>query len=146
MEGNAWRDGGSGTFTTIESAVNHFSPLDQYLMGLRSAAEVGAITYLATDAEFTQLIREKSPVSGLSISAVRKTASVSQIVAHEGPRVPDVSTSPKELRVAFVLLTQQGATARTSTIQKVGRYRDALVRYFSAATGWRASLDASLAP
>ncbi|MEK6302972.1 MAG: hypothetical protein AABO41_19855 [Acidobacteriota bacterium] len=142
MEGNAWRDGGSGTFTTIESAVNHFSPLDQYLMGLRSADEVGEISYLVTDEQFTQLIREKSPVSGLSVTAVRKTATVSQIVANEGPRLPDVSTSPKELRVAFVLLTQQGAGA--SVMQKIARYRDALVHYFSAATGRRASLDASL--
>ncbi len=144
MEGNAWRDAGTGTFTTIESAVNHFSPLDQYLMGLRSADEVGEIAYLVTDEEFTQLIREKSPVSGLSISAARKTTSVSQIVAHEGPRVPDVSTSPKALRVAFVLLIQQGSTTPDSTIQKIVRYRDALVRYFWAATGRRASLDASL--
>jgi hypothetical protein len=146
MEGNAWRDGATGTFTTIESAVNYFSPLDQYLMGLRSADEVGEISYLVTDEEFTQLIREKSPVRGLSISAIRKSTSVSQIIAHEGPRVPDVATSSKELRTAFVLLNEQGAPAATSTIKKVARYRDALVRYFSAATGRRASLDASLVP
>ena len=144
MEGNAWHDGGSGTFTTIESAVNHFSPLDQYLMGLRSAEEVGEIPYLVTDEDFTELIREKSPVSGLSISAARKTTSVSQIIAHEGPRVPDVSTSPKALRAAFVLLTQQGSPTPNSTIQKIARYRNALVRYFRAATGQRAELDASL--
>lgn len=144
MEGNAWRGLGSGTFTTIESAVNHFSPLDQYLMGLRPADEVGEVAYLVTDKEFTQLIREKSPVSGLSITAVRKTTSVSQIVAHEGPRVPDVSTSQKALRVAFVLLTQRGSTTPTATIQKIVRYRNALVRYFAVATGRRASLDASL--
>lgn len=144
MEGNAWRDGGSGTFTTIESAVNHFSPLDQYLMGLRSADEVGEISYLVTDEGFTQLIREKSPVSGLSISAVRKTTSVSQIIAHEGSRVPDVSTSQKEFRAAFVLLTQQASIPSASSIEKVARYRNALVRYFGAATGRRASLDGSL--
>ena len=143
MEGNAWRDGGSGTFTTVESAVNNFSPLDQYLMGLRSTDEVGEISYLVTDEAFTELIREKSPVTGLSVSALRKTATVSQIVSHEGPRVPDVATAPKELRVAFVLLTEQGSTG--STIQKIARYRDSLVRYFSVATGRRASLDASLA-
>lgn len=144
MEGNAWQDSGSGTFTTIETAVNHFSSLDQYLMGLRSADEVGEIAYLVTDGDFTQLIRDKSPVSGLSISAVRKTTSVSQIIAHEGPRVPEVSTSPKGLRAAFILLTQQGSTTPNSTIQKIARYRDALVRYFGAATGRRAELDASL--
>jgi hypothetical protein len=144
MEGNAWHDSGSGTFTTIESAVNHFSPLDQYLMGLRSAHEVGEIAYLVTDDEFTELIREKSPVSGLSISAVRKTTSVSEIIAHEGPRAPDASASPKALRAAFILLTQQGSTTPNSTIQKIARYREALVRYFRAATVQRATLDASL--
>ncbi|MFY9609090.1 MAG: hypothetical protein WAU45_10820 [Blastocatellia bacterium] len=144
MEGNAWRDSGSGTFTTIESAVNHFSPLDQYLMGLRAADEVGDIRYLVTDAAFTQLIREKSPVSGLSLSAVRKTTSVSQIIAHEGLRVPDVSSAPKELRAAFLLVNQQGSAPSASSIEKIARYRDALVRYFGAATGRRASLDASL--
>jgi hypothetical protein len=142
MEGNTWRDAGSGTFTTVESAVNYFSPLDQYLMGLRSADEVGDISYLVTDDAFTQLIREKSPVSGISVTAVRKTARVSQIIDHEGPRLPDVATSSKELRVAFVLVTEQGSTE--ATIQKIARYRDALVRYFSTATGRRASLDASL--
>jgi hypothetical protein len=143
MEGNTWRDAGSGTFTTVESAVNYFSPLDQYLMGLRSADDVGDIGYLVTDDAFTQLIREKSPVNGISVTAVRKAAKVSQIIEHEGPRLPDVATSPKELRVAFVLVTEHGSTE--STIQKIARYRDALVRYFSAATGRRASLDASLA-
>lgn len=144
MEGNAWRDGGSATFTTVESAVNYFSPLDQYLMGLRSADEVGEISYLVTDEAFTQLIREKSPVTGLSVSALRKTATVSQIVSHEGLRVPDVATAPKQLRVAFVLLTEKGSAG--SNIQKIARYRESLVSYFSAATGGRASLDASLAP
>lgn len=144
MEGNSWRDGGSGTFTTIESAVNHFSPLDQYLMGLLSADEVGEISYLVTDEEVTQLIREKSPLSGLSITAVRKKTSVAQIIAHEGPRVPDVSTAPKELRAAFILLTQQGATPAATSIEKIARYRNALVRYFRTATGQRATLDASL--
>ena len=142
MEGNAWRDGGSGTFTTVESAVNHFSPLDQYLMGLRSADDVGDISYLLTDEAFAELIREKSPVTGISISALRKTITVSQIIAHEGLRVPDAATAPKQLRAAFILLTEQETTG--STVQKIARYRDALGRYFSAATGRRASLDVSL--
>ena len=144
MEGNAWREGGGGIFTTIEGEVNYFSPLDQYLMGLRPADEVGEIPYLVTDAQVTEFLREKSPFSGFSTSAVRKTISVAQIVSREGPRIPDSTTSPKELRVAFILLTEQGTTTSSNTLQKISRYRDALVRYFSVATGERASMNASL--
>jgi hypothetical protein len=144
MEGNAWRDVGAGTFTTIESAVNYFTPLDQYLMGLRSADEVGEIPYLATDAQLTEFLREKSPISGFSMSAVRKTTSVAQIVEREGPRIPEAANAQKEFRVAFILLTEKGSVPSSATIEKISRYRDSLVRYFSVATGGRASMDALL--
>ena len=144
MEGNAWRESGGGTFTTIESAVNYFTPLDQYLMGLRSADEVGEIPYLVTDNPLTEFLRAKSPFSGFSLSAVRKTTSVAQIAEREGPRIPDSANSPKEVRVAFILLTEQGATPSKNTLEKIARYRDSLVRYFSLATGERGSMNASL--
>jgi hypothetical protein len=144
MEGNAWRDSGAGTFTTVETMVNYFTPVDQYLMGLRSPDEVGEIPYLVTDPQLTEFLREKSPFSGFSLSAVRNTTSVARIVEHEGQRIPDVANAPKELRVAFILLTEQGSTPSTATLEKISRYRDSLVRYFSLATEGRASMDASL--
>ncbi|HYV06309.1 MAG TPA: hypothetical protein VFB82_17055 [Blastocatellia bacterium] len=144
MEGNSWRGSAGSTFTTIESAVNYFSPLDQYLMGLRSADEVGDISYLETNAPLQELLREKSPVSGFSLTAARKTISLDQIVAYEGPRTPDASTAPKTFRIAFIMLTENGKPPSPSTLEKISRYRDRLVSYFSAATGRRGSLDASL--
>jgi len=145
MEGNAWTSSGGGTFTTTESAVNYFNPLDQYLMGLRPPDQVGDISYLATDSQLTEYLREKSPFSGFSMTAVRMTISLSQIISHEGERLPDSENSPKEVRVGFILLTEQGETPSTSTLEKIARYRDALVRYFSQATEGRASMNASLA-
>jgi hypothetical protein len=144
MEGNAWRESGAGTFTTIESAVNYFTPLDQYLMGLRSADEVGEIPFLVTDVQLKQFLREKSPFSGFSLSAVRKTTSTAQIVEREGPRTPDSASAPKEIRVAFILLTQKNTVPSNATLEKISRYRDSLERYFSLATGGRGSMNASL--
>jgi hypothetical protein len=144
MEGNAWRDAGAGTLTTIESEVNYFTPLDQYLMGLRSAEEVGDIPYLLTDPQLKQALREKSPVSGFSTTAMRKTTNVAQIVAHEGLRIPDVTAAPKSFRIAFILVEERGSALSSATLEKIGRYRDSLVSYFSLATGRRASLNASL--
>ncbi|HEX8089472.1 MAG TPA: hypothetical protein VF762_11495 [Blastocatellia bacterium] len=144
MEGNSWRDNGNGTFATVESAVNYFSPLDEYLMGLRPAEEVGNIPYLVTDAQLKFILREKSPVSGFSMSATRKNATVAQIVEREGVRVPAAADAPKEFRIAFILLTEQGSQPSGSTLGKMSKYSDALVRYFSVATGRLGSLNNSL--
>jgi hypothetical protein len=144
MEGNAWRDTGAGTFTTVETAVNYFTPLDQYLMGLRPADEVGEIPYLVTDPQVMEFLRDKSPLSGFSMSASRKITSVAQIIEREGPRIPDSASAPKVLRVAFILLTRQGSTASSATLEKISRYREALVRYYGLATGSRGTMDTSL--
>ncbi|HYK90714.1 MAG TPA: hypothetical protein VE398_18220 [Acidobacteriota bacterium] len=41
MEGNAWKDNGDGTFTTLEDS-QRYGRLDQYLMGLRSPENLGS--------------------------------------------------------------------------------------------------------
>ena len=144
MEGNAWREGGGNIFTTSETAVNYFSPLEQYLMGLRSPDEVPPLTYLETDAQLHELLRQKSPLSGYTLSALKRTARVEQIIEREGPRLPDVTNAPKAFRIAFILLTEPGVQASPATLQKMSEYRDALVRYFAVATDRRASLDTAL--
>jgi hypothetical protein len=45
MEGHLIQDNGNGTFT-ISDATKRYSKLDQYLMGLRSASEVGPLFYV----------------------------------------------------------------------------------------------------
>jgi hypothetical protein len=144
LEGNAWRDGGGGIFTTSETAVNYYSRLEQYLMGLRPPEEVPPFTYLETDAQLHELLRQKSPLSGYSVSAVKRTARVEQIIEREGPRLPDVTNAPKSFRIAFILLTEPGVQASSATLQKMSKYREALVRYFSVATDRLASLDSTL--
>jgi hypothetical protein len=143
MEGNAWRDRGNGVFTSIQSSANYFSPLDQYLMGLRGAEEVGEIDYLVVNDPSKYYLRVGTPESNFSVGAVRMQTSVDQIAEREGPRIPDAANSPREFRVAFILLTEQNAASPT-TIDTVNRYRRSLERYFSTATDQRASLDGSL--
>jgi hypothetical protein len=144
MEGNAWRENGNNAFATMESAANNFSPLDQYLMGLRAAENVGPIRYLAADDDLAAILHDKSPFTGFPVNATAKTVTISQIAASEGVRVPDAASAPKAFRVAFILLTPQGSPASNATIRKMDKYRDALVRYFAIATDRRASLDSQL--
>ncbi|MFL6277871.1 MAG: hypothetical protein ACJ74G_22005 [Blastocatellia bacterium] len=144
MEGNSWREGGGSLFTTSETAVNYFSRLEQYLMGLRPPAEVPPFTYLETDAQLHELLRQKSPISGYTVNAIKHTARVEQIISREGPRLPDAASAPKTFRIAFILLVEPGATASKATLQKMNAYREALARYFSVATDRLASLDTAL--
>jgi hypothetical protein len=144
MEGNAWRDNGGGIFTSTQLSANHFSELDQYLMGLRRADEVGNIPYLFVSDRSKAYLRTSTPASNFSIGADRRHTTVQQIIDREGPRIPSTEESPKTFRAAFVLLSEQNSTPANPTIDHVDRYRRSLVRYFSAATGRRASLDGSL--
>ncbi len=144
MEGNAWRNNGVGIFTTIETAVNHFSDLDLYLMGLLPADEVEDVAYLDLDEDLKELIRSRSPVTGFSMSAPQKKVSIDKIIRHEGPRAPDYSSSPKNFRVAFALIVERGKQPSQATIERLDRYRREQERYFSLATRRRASLESSL--
>jgi hypothetical protein len=144
MEGNSWKETATNTFTTQQTSANFFSELDQYLMGLRAAEEVGDIPYLVVDKQTKDIIRGKSPVNGFFITATRKITSVAHIVEREGERVPDVANSPKDFRVAFILLVERDTEASNGTIAKLDRYRDSLVRYFVPATERRATLDGSI--
>jgi hypothetical protein len=144
MEGNAWNTIAGGGFVTGQNAVNYFSPLDQYLMGLRPPDEVGDISYVVTDSSLTAFLRDKSPVAGFSISGTRKKISIQRIIDREGPRLPAADVSEKRFRVGFVLLVQPGTSPSGATLRKVENYREALVSYFSLATGRRASIDVSL--
>ena len=102
MEGNAWRDAGNGIFTTIESSANYFSDLDQYLMGLRPAEEVGKINFLVVDDPAKSTLRMNTPAVNYSVGAVHRQTSVGQIAEREGPRIPDFQNSPHDFRAAFI--------------------------------------------
>jgi hypothetical protein len=144
MEGNAWSDGASGAFRTIESSANYFNEIDQYLMGLRSPIEVGAVSYLGVTEDVKERLRIGSPMDNFSISAEKKTVTLDQIIAQEGARVPDAANAPKDFRIAFVLLTERGKAAGSRTLDKLENYRSTLTRYFSLATSRRASLNGAL--
>jgi hypothetical protein len=146
MEGNVWSKSTASAFLSTQSAANHFSELDQYLMGLRTPEEVGTLAYLDVPDELQAKLRFGSPMDNFTISAEKREVSIEQIIAQEGARIPDAASSPKNFRIAFVLVTERGTGAAAKTLNKLESYRSTLVRYFSNATSRRAILDASLQP
>ncbi|MBI4472029.1 MAG: hypothetical protein HY646_05135 [Acidobacteria bacterium] len=155
MEGNEIEDLGGGRFRTV-SAARRYSPLDQYLMGLRGASEVepwfvirnheldGPLpANLASRCQPANL-RSCGPYVGLEFSGTRRDVTIDEIISRAGPRVPSVETSQKEFRVAFVLVTQRGQAPRASSLEFLETLRTEFSSYFSEAVERRGSVRTEL--
>jgi hypothetical protein len=138
MEGNDIEDRGDGRFETVDFARG-YSPLDQYAMGLRSAAEVPPFFYVdeADDFRPNRPYRFSSPPeAGVTFTGIARLVRIEDVVAEMGPRVPHASRAPRVLRQAYILAGEAvgATTARRAT---VGRIRSRFEAYFAAATGGR---------
>src|SRR5262249_5769226 len=81
LEGNEWRDNGGGSFLSV-GATSRYSPLDQYLMGLRSKDEVPP-PFVITSPSGGQ--RDTPPRLGVNLRGQRLDVSVDDVIAFEGP-------------------------------------------------------------
>ena len=89
MEGHVISDNGNGSFTITE-ATTRFGKLDQYLMGLRSAADVGPLFYVKPSAGSGHVaddVTEPSDI-GLTFNGTRADLTVYDIIAAEGAENP----------------------------------------------------------
>ncbi len=132
-------------FDWVESASNYdrvqlttderaYCDLDLYLMGLLGPGDV--------DDFF--LLSNVSPISGTLFSADKKVMTVQKILMAEGPRVPDVSTSQKSFKNAFVVLTGS-AGAASGLVGTVDSLRSQFQSDFADATRNLAHVDTALA-
>lgn len=146
LEGNAWRDNGNGTFTTF-AATERYSPLDQYLMGLRTPVEVPDFL-LIDGVSGTTHTPSSPPRLNETVSGLRRDVRVDDIIACEGPRVPSAMLSSingsNTWRQAFILLVPAGTSAVATDVAKLDGLRDAWVGYFNRATDGRANVDTDL--
>lgn len=103
MYGNGWNDNGDGTFTST-TIMNSYSPLDLYLMGMIPKEQVPPMLLINNPAvDKTQL-----PFLGATVSGTATTVGIDDIVAAEGTRVPNSSTSQKQFNVGYILLVRHG--------------------------------------
>lgn len=110
QDGNTWRDNGDGTFTLTENSVR-FSPLDLYAMGLFTPEEVPPWFLIeGADYEGNAIAPTSVLPVGITVTGSRYDVGIDDVLAAEGPRLPGVDTSPKDLRVAVVLLTAPNET------------------------------------
>jgi uncharacterized protein (TIGR03437 family) len=142
LEGNRIRDNGPGTFPRFETiaTVEGFSPLDQYLMGFRSPADVPATFYVGNPT-----VSSFRPAQvGVSFNGERRDVTAQALAAAEGRRTPDQTVSQRRFRFAFILITRGGQEPPAAALNQVETYRAAFEPYFSEITEQRATADTSL--
>ncbi len=130
----------SGRFVTT-ATVEGYSPLDQYLMGLRSPEEVPD-TFLVEHSSITNPSR--MPQAGVAFDGTRRDIRIDEIISAEGRRTPDQTVSQRHFRFAFVLIVAEGATPPAETLQKLDTYRREFETYFRHAAGDRAWAETRL--
>jgi|SRR5579871_59945 len=143
LEGNKIQDNGVNgepRFVTT-AAVDQYSPLDQYLMGLRSQDEVPP-TFLVTGNAMG--MSSQFPQVGIGFDGGRQDVQIGDIIQAVGRRTPDSTVAQRHFRIAFVLIVKAGTTPPAAEISQVDGYRAQFGPFYSVATGGRASMDATL--
>lgn len=142
LEGNRIEDAGEGSsprFRTI-ATVEGFSPLDQYLMGLRAPGDVPPTFYVQNSGLSPNLT---APRVGTTFNGTRRNIGVEEIIAAEGRRTPDHTVEQRRFRIGFVLIVPTGTSPTAEELAKLDLYRRELEAAWPRYSGGRASLDTS---
>jgi hypothetical protein len=141
LEGNDIDDLGGGSFRTAGAGLR-YSPLDQYLMGLRDASEVPPF-FFARSPSGTNTDPGRDPRTGVAFTGTRKDVSIADVVAALGPRSPAPAPGAAPFRQAFVYVAVDGP-ADPAALEKVERIRAAFPGVFAQGTEGRGSVDPRL--
>jgi uncharacterized protein (TIGR03437 family) len=144
MEGNRILDRGIGVRPRFETVAvtEQFSPLDQYLMGLRGKEEVGPLFYVANSG--INPLFPPPPQVGRLFDGDRRDVSVDDLIAEHGRRTPDHTVSQKRFRFAFVLVAPVGFTDDAAVLGQLETYRERFEGYYFRAASQRAQAEVSL--
>ncbi len=146
LEGNALTEHGPGAFETT-AIVTGYGALDLYAMGLVSAAEVPPFFYVAEAGDFyprRTFSASSGPEVGVRFTGLRRDVTIEDVIAVEGPRVPDAAQAPHRLRQAFVLVADSEAPASAPRVAALSRIRARFGPWYGAATRGRGIADSSL--
>ncbi|HVB56985.1 MAG TPA: hypothetical protein VNE63_11210 [Candidatus Acidoferrales bacterium] len=142
MGGGVWQDNFDGTYTQLDDnyyvPATGYSYLDLYLMGLISPVEVPDFFILR------HLVRAGKDANGHRIfKADRTKVTIQDVIAAEGPRLPDVDHSQRRFNTGMVIVVQHGLKPTPLLINETNGIRLQWMKFFSIATGRRASMTAN---
>jgi hypothetical protein len=139
MGGGLWQDNFDGTYTQLDDdyyvPATGYSYLDLYLMGLISAAEVPDFFMLKN------LVPAGKDTNGHPIfKAERTKVTIQDVIALEGPRVPDVDHSQRNFNTGIVLVVEHGHAPSHDLVERADAIRQRWIDYWETTTGRRATM------
>jgi hypothetical protein len=144
VEGNDIEDLGNGSFRTV-AAVERYSTLDQYAMGLVEASDVPPFFYVENPTSVVpRRERDSAPQRGVRFNGTRRDVTIDDVIAVLGRRTPSAAESPRVWRQAFLYVTSSGEPATAAAIAKVDRVRVEWEQFFSRATSSRMRSETTL--
>ena len=137
--GSVWQDNLDGTFTQLRDGyfvpASGYSYLDLYLMGLIAAAEVPDFFIVRP------LVRVGTDANGRPIfKGQRMRITIQDVIAAEGPRLPDVNHSQRHFNTGIVVIVEHGRTPSAELINRANGIRRQWIDYWAITTGRRASM------
>ena len=144
LEGNRIEDKGSGASPRFETVAvtQGFSPLDQYLMGLRPKEEVPPMFYVS-GAGINSFF-PPPPQVGVRFDGQRRDVGIDDVITEMGRRVPDHTVAQRKFRFGFVLVVPKGVEPDPAWLEQVESYRAGFESYYFRAAGERATAEATL--
>jgi uncharacterized protein (TIGR03437 family) len=148
LEGNRIHDNGSGANPRFQTAgaTEGYSPLDQYLMGLRAPDDVPPFHPMFYVTGSGQSPDTLPRLATTTFNGVRNDVTLDALIAQVGRRVPDYTVAQKRYRFAFMLVLPKGTTPAQPDIDKINGFRQGFEDYYptaSACTGCRIAVDAA---
>lgn len=142
LGGGVWQDNFDGTYTQLRDSffvpATGYSYLDLYLMGLISAAEVPDFFILKN------LVRVGQDSNGHPVFRAERTkVTIEDVMAAEGPRLPDVDHAQRKFNTGIVVVVEHGRSPSHELIERANGIRQQWIRYWETSTGHRASMTAN---
>ena len=139
MGGGVWQDNFDGTFTQLDDdyyvPATGWSYLDLYLMGLIAPSEVPDFFILRN------LVPAGRDANGHPIfKADRTKVTIQDVIAQQGPRLPDVDHSQKQFNTGMVVVVEHGNKPSKELIDRTNAIAARWVDYWTTTTGHRSSM------
>ncbi|HWH48656.1 MAG TPA: hypothetical protein VN664_12695 [Burkholderiales bacterium] len=137
--GGVWQDNLDGTFTQLRDGyfvpASGYSHLDLYLMGLIAATEVSDFFIVRP------LVQTGTDANGRPIfKGQRMNIGIQDVIAAEGPRLPDVNHSQRHFNTGIVVIVEHGRTPSAELINRANGIRRQWIDYWAITTGGRAAM------
>lgn len=144
MYGSMIVDLGGGKFQLSYSKPK-YSPLDQYLMGLRAKHEVPAM-FVVDVGDLAGAGSASIPIGAgktASATGTRLSFTIDDVIRAEGARVP--AKEYCHWTAAFIIVHAAGQPPSSTVVAKVDKYRTRWESFYAWATDNRGSFDTTLA-